>query len=56
MENVLILIAILVIAVSLTKDFSKEKKPPSGNCRNCPEYRYCGGGRSRCARRNETMK
>jgi len=34
----------------------KEKKPPSGNCRNCPEFQYCGGGRRGCGRRGEIKK
>lgn len=53
MENLYIFIGVLAVLILLTKLFSKEKKP-SGNCRNCPEFRYCGG-RPRCARRNETI-
>lgn len=56
MDNILILIVVLAVLIVAVKLFSKEKEVPSGNCRNCPEFRYCGGGRPRCARRSETLK
>lgn len=54
MEMFLILIAILAVGFVLSKLSPKEKKEPGGNCKICPEYRYCGGGRPRCARRMDT--
>lgn len=53
--SVAILAAVLLIA-NLLPENTKEKKPPSGNCRNCPELRYCGGGRRGCGRRGEIGK
>lgn len=53
MEQFVIAAVILAAFLAGAKFFSKNDKKPSGNCRNCPEYRYCGGGRPRCARRNE---
>lgn len=52
MENILISIGVLAAVIILSKFLQKDKKP-SGNCKNCPEYRYCGGGRPRCVRRSE---
>ncbi len=49
-------IAAMVLLTNLFSDKSKEKKVHSGNCRNCPEFRYCGGGRPRCSRRGELKK
>lgn len=54
MGNILIFVAILVALIVVTNLFQKEKKP-SGYCKTCPEYRYCGGGKPRCARRSETI-
>ncbi len=59
MDDLLILAGVLTAMVLLANIISckqKEKKAPSGNCPNCPEYRYCGGGKPRCARRNEIRK
>ena len=56
MNSILVFLGVMVCLVLLGCFLSKDKKPPSGNCRNCPEYRYCGGGRSRCARRQEIRK
>lgn len=53
MGNIILLIVILAVLILLTNLFSGEKKQPGGNCRNCPEFQYCGGGRPRCARRSE---
>ena len=52
----IVVMAVLVLVVNLLPGHSKEKKPPSGNCRNCPEFQICGGGRSRCGRRAELKK
>ena len=49
-------LAVLVLVTNLTSANSKDKKPPSGNCRNCPEFQICGGGRPRCGRRAELKK
>ena len=46
----------LIVVMNLIPTNSKEKKPPSGNCRNCPEFQICGGGRPRCGRRAELKK
>ena len=54
MGNILILVVILTALILVTNLFQKEKTP-SGKCKTCPEYRYCGGGKPRCARRNETL-
>ena len=51
-----IILAGLVLLMNLIPSGSKEKKPPSGNCRNCPEFQICGGGRPRCGRRAEIKK
>lgn len=51
-----VVLAVLILGANLISTNGKNRKHPSGNCRNCPEYRYCGGGRPRCARRNETLK
>lgn len=48
--------AVLVLVMNLLPGNNKEKKPPSGNCRNCPEFKSCGGGRPRCGRRAELKK
>ena len=50
------ILAAVVLVAHLLPDNSKEKKPPSGNCRNCPEFQYCGGGKPRCGRRAELKK
>ena len=47
---------LLVLILVMNLGSSKEKKPPSGNCRNCPEFSTCGGGRPRCGRRAEIRK
>lgn len=52
MTNILIFVVIFAVLLVLANVFQKEKKP-SGRCKTCPEYQYCGGGRPRCARRNE---
>lgn len=49
-------LAALILLTNLLPKNSKEKKPPSGNCRNCPEFQICGGGRPRCGRRAELRK
>jgi hypothetical protein len=49
-------LAALVLVTNLLPTNNKEKKPPSGNCRNCPEFQTCGGGRPRCGRRAELKK
>ena len=51
-----VVLAALILLTNLFSDKSKEKKVPSGNCRNCPEFQYCGGGRPRCGRRSEIKK
>lgn len=59
MNYLLIAIAVmaaLVLVMNLLPGNSKEKKTPSGNCRNCPEFKSCGGGRPRCGRRAELKK
>lgn len=59
MNYLLIAVVILVVLILLTNlpsGKNKEKKPPSGNCRNCPEFQYCGGGKPRCGRRSEIRK
>lgn len=48
-------LAVLVLVMNLLPT-NKEKKTPSGNCRNCPEFQTCGGGRPRCGRRAELKK
>lgn len=53
MEQLVIAAVILAVFLAGAKFFSKKDKTPSGNCRNCPEYRYCGGGKPRCPRRSE---
>ena len=55
MGNILIFIGVLVVLILISNLWQNDKKP-SGNCKNCPEYRYCGGGRPRCARRSENKK
>ena len=52
----IVVLAALVLVMNLLPGNSKEKKPPSGNCRNCPEFQRCGGGRPRCGRRAELKK
>lgn len=54
MGNLLTLVVVLAVLIVAGNCFQKEKKP-SGKCKTCPEYRYCGGGKPRCARRNETL-
>ena len=54
MGNILILAVILAALILVANLFHKEKKP-GGKCKTCPEYSYCGGGKPRCARRNETL-
>ena len=49
MEQILLLVVILAVQIVVTNLFQKDKKP-AGSCRTCPEYRYCGGGKPRCAR------
>lgn len=59
MDYLLIAAAVLVVLIlvmNLAPTNSKEKKTPSGNCRNCPEFQTCGGGRPRCGRRAELKK
>ena len=59
MEYLLIAAAVLVVLIlvmNLAPTNSNEKKAPSGNCRNCPEFQTCGGGRPRCGRRAELKK
>ena len=58
MEHLLIAAAVLVglILVMNLIPTNSQKKPPSGNCRNCPEFKICGGGRPRCGRRAELKK
>ena len=59
MDYLLTAVAVLVVLVlvtNLTSANSKDKKPPSGNCRTCPEFQICGGGRPRCGRRAELKK
>ena len=59
MDYLLIAVAVLagmILVSNLLSGNSKEKKPPSGNCRNCPEFGRCGGGRPRCGRRAEIKK
>ena len=51
-----VLLVVLILLTKLISDNRKEKKLPGGNCRNCPEFQYCGGGKPRCARRNEIRK
>lgn len=46
--------AVILVLANLLPD--QNKKIPSGNCRNCPEFRYCGGGRRGCGRRGELKK
>ena len=58
MENLLIfavVMAVLVVAVNLFSGKNKDPKQPTGACRTCPDYRYCGGGRPRCVRRSKTL-
>lgn len=52
----IVVLAALALVMNLLPGNSKEKKPPSGNCRNCPEFQRCGGGRPRCGRRAELKK
>ena len=59
MEHLLIaavVLAGLILITNLIPGDGKEKKTPSGNCRNCPEFQTCGGGRPRCGRRAELKK
>ena len=51
-----VILVVLVMVMNLFSEKSKEKKVPSGNCRNCPEFQSCGGGRPRCGRRAEIKK
>ena len=51
-----VVLVVLVLLTNLFSDKSKKEKIPGGNCRNCPEFRYCGGGRPRCGRRSEIKK
>lgn len=46
--------AVILVLANLLPD--QNKMIPSGNCRNCPEFRYCGGGRRGCGRRGELKK
>lgn len=46
--------AVILVLANLLPD--QNKKIPSGNCRNCTEFRYCGGGRRGCGRRGELKK
>lgn len=52
----IIVLAVLILLTNLPFGKNKETKIPSGNCRNCPEFQYCGGGRPRCGRRSEIHK
>ena len=59
MEYLLIAAAVmagLILVMNLIPGKKDEKKTPSGNCRNCPEFQTCGGGRPRCGRRAELKK
>lgn len=51
-----VVMAVLILVMNLLPGNGKDKKPPSGNCRNCPEFQRCGGGRPRCGRRAEIKK
>ena len=51
-----VVLLVLALTVNLLPGNRSEKKPPSGNCRNCPEFEICGGGRPRCGRRAELKK
>lgn len=51
-----VVMAVLILVMNLLPSNGKDKKPPSGNCRNCPEFQRCGGGRPRCGRRAEIKK
>ena len=58
MENLLIfagVMIVLVIAVNLFSGKDKNQKQPTGGCKTCPDYQYCGGGRPRCVRRSKTL-
>ena len=49
-------LAVLLLLSNILTPNEKDKKPPAGNCRNCPEFQICGGGRPRCGRRAELKK
>jgi hypothetical protein len=51
-----VILVALALGMRLLPSGENEKKIPSGNCRNCPEFQYCGGGRPRCGRRSEIRK
>ena len=51
-----VVFVVLVLVTNLISKNKDQKKPPSGNCRNCPEFQSCGGGRPRCGRRAEIKK
>ena len=51
-----VILVVLALVMNLLPGNSTEKKLPSGNCRNCPEFSSCGGGRPRCGRRAELKK
>ena len=52
----LVIMAVFVLLANVFSNDSKEKKLPGGNCRNCPEFQYCGGGKRGCGRRGELKK
>lgn len=54
MDMILIFVVVLLILIVAVSLSGKEKKVGS-TCKNCPEYRYCGGGRPRCARRSKSI-
>jgi len=54
--EIFIFAGILLGMLVLSRLFSREKKPPSGRCKTCPELRSCGGGRPRCIRRSGVVK
>ena len=53
MEHIVIFLAIVVTLTVVINLLSREEKAAVGYCGNCPEHRYCGGGRPRCIRRAE---
>lgn len=50
-----ILLAVVVVVLALAMNALQPKKKLGKKCMSCPERRYCGGNRPRCARRNETV-
>jgi len=52
METVFLLIVVVVVLTLAAKLINPHQKP-GRKCQSCPEFKRCGGGRPRCARRSE---